>query len=167
VKITKINQNRSFIVNLKFLKTKNYFLHNLTFKNIQSKFVKGLKVISKYNAYNKKIIFFNNCPSISIALKQLIKKTRHIYVPNFVPLLNNFDLKKSLIYKSGLLVLLNVQTNKSKKTNSQIKIPSLWVGSNLKYCIFKTTYKIIANFLLKKHKYLFFFIFLRSAIKKS
>ena len=60
MKITKINQNRSFIVNLKFLKTKNYFLHNLTFKNIQSKFVKGLKVISKYNAYNKKIIFFNN-----------------------------------------------------------------------------------------------------------
>ena len=90
MKITKINQNQSFIVNLKFLKTKNYFLHNLTFKNIQCKFVKGLNIISKYNAYKKKIIFFNNCHSISIALKQLIKKTRHTYVPNFVPLLNNF-----------------------------------------------------------------------------
>ena len=167
MKIIKINQSQSLIINLKFLNTKNYFLHNLTFKNIQCKFVKGLKIISKYNAYNKKVIFFNNCSTISIAVKQLIKKTRHIYIPNFVPLLNNFDLKKSLMYKSGLLVLLNIQTNKSKKTNSQIKIPSIWVGSNLNNCILETSYKITANFLFKKHKHLFFFIFLRSAIKRS
>jgi hypothetical protein len=161
MKIIKINQSQSLILNLKFLNTKNY----LTFL-IQCRLVKGLKIISKYNAYNKKIIFFNNCNTISIAVKQLIKKTRHIYIPNFTPLLNNFDLKKNLIYKSGLLVLLTAQTNKSKKMNSQIKIPSLWVESNLNNCIFETSYKITANFLFKKYKHLFFFIFLRSAIKK-
>jgi hypothetical protein len=65
-----------------------------------------------------------------------------------------------------LLVLLTAQTNTSKKTNNQIKIPGLWVGSNLNNYIFETSYKITANFLFKKYKHLFFFIFLRSAIKK-
>ena len=120
MKIIKINKSQSLILNLKFLNTKKY----LTFLT-QCRFVKSLKIISKYNAYNKKIIFFNNCHTISIAVKQLIKKTRHIYLPNFIPLLNNFDLKKNLIYKSCLLVLLTTQTNKSKKINSQIKIPNL------------------------------------------
>lgn len=163
MKIIKINQSQSLILNLKFLNIKNY----LALKNIKCKFVKGLKIILKYNAYNKKIIFFNNCSTILIALKQLIKKTRHIYIPNFVSLLNNLDLKKNLIYKSSLLVLLTTQANNNKKTNSLIKIPSLLVGNNLNNCIFKTSYKITANFLFKKYKHLLFFIFLRSAIQKN
>jgi hypothetical protein len=125
MKTRKINQSQSLIINLKFLNTKNYFLHDLKFKNIQCRFVKGLKIIYKYNAYNKKIIFFNSCFVISTAIKQLIKKTKHIYISNFVSLLNNLDLKKNLTYKSGLLVLLTAQTNTSKKTNNQIKIPGL------------------------------------------
>jgi hypothetical protein len=109
MKVKKTNQSQNLIINLKFLQTKNYFAYNLKFKNIQSKFIKGLKIVYKYNIYNKKIFFLNVCSTIAVIIKHLIKKTKHKYIPNFILL--NSDFKKNLIYKSNLLVLLNTKTS--------------------------------------------------------
>lgn len=158
MKIRKTSPNQNSIIALNFLQTKNYFLHDFKLKNMQLAFVKGLKIIYKYNACNKKIVFINVLPTVITSVKHFIDKTKHEYLLNIRRfLINKLHSEQSLPHKKDLLILLNT------KVSGHLKIPSLWIGD---YWDFGTSYNIVGNFLFKKSKYFLFFICLQSIIRR-
>jgi hypothetical protein len=120
MKIRKASSNRNSIASLNFLWTKNYFLHSFRLKNMQLTFIKGLKIIYKYNACNKKIVFINVLPTVIASVRHLIHKTEHKYLFNIRRfLINKLHFKQNLAHKKDLIVLLDT------KVSGRLKIPSL------------------------------------------
>jgi hypothetical protein len=120
VKIKKRSSNQNSIINLNFLQTKNYFLHHFKLKNMQLTFVKGLKIIYKYNACNKKIVFIHVLPTVITSVRNFIDKTEQQYLSNIRFLLRNkFNFKQNSTHKKDLLVLLDT------KVSGHFKIPSI------------------------------------------
>lgn len=120
MKIKKMSANQNSTINLNCLQTKNYFLYNSKSKNMQSAFIKGLKIIHKYNASNKNIVFINGWPTVTVVAKHLVEKTEHQYLSHIRRLLlNKFDFKHNLSRKKDLLLLLDT------KVSGQFKTPSL------------------------------------------
>jgi hypothetical protein len=120
MKIKKTSLSQNSIVNLNFLQTKNYFLHDFKSKHVQLTFVKSLKIVYKYNACKKKIVFINVWPIVTAAVKHLVEKTKHKYSSNIRRLLlNKFKFKQNSTCKKDLLVLLDT------KISGEFKVPSL------------------------------------------
>src|SRR6478672_3789437 len=87
MKIVKITKYRSKLVKLKLIKTKIYKKNNHDFIKIEdiiSRLKKALHIIYKYHTNNKRILFVGTPSHLDEKLKNLIKSTKHIYVPESV-----------------------------------------------------------------------------------
>ena len=166
MKVKHVYKNQNKLIKLQLLKTKsykkNYFFKSLKIEDIEYRFIKGLKIIYKYNVSRKKLFFFNNYKKIEVKLKNLLIQTTHTYTSKF--LRTNSSNKK----RNNLIIILNKQINKNDiKKNYNTKIPTIFIGSSLSNFNFSLNYKILGNFVFKKNQNFFFFILLNSIIKKT
>ena len=187
MKIKYVIKNRSKLVRLQLLKTKNYnknyFFINLKIEDIQNRLIKGFKIIYKYNSSNKNILFLNNCLTIETKLKELLKKTTYFYISKYLRsgnVINNKEsfllttLQKYVSYKisnlknkNNLIIFLNKKVNKNDlKKSYKSKIPHIFVGNALSNFDSRLSYKILGNFFYKKNQHFLFFVLLNSVIKK-
>lgn len=154
MKIKKTSTYRNSLVSLTFLQTKNYFSYDFKLKEMQLLLIKGLKIIYKYNAYDKEIVFINVWPIVTTAIQYLIDKSKHKYLSNTRRILTN---KQNSVHEKDLLVLLNT------KVSGHFKTPSVWIGN----CFdFGASYNIVGSFLSKTNNYFLFFIFLQSVTRR-
>lgn len=173
MKIQSVLKNQNKLMKLQLLKTKNFekqkFLKNLKIEDIENRLKKGFKIIYKYNAINKKLVFLNTCLTIELKLQNLLNETKHIYTSNYLQLNNLMKnkesfllnrLQKNIVRKTlNLIIVLNkqIKNNDFKKKNIE-KIPSIFVENTLINYGIRPSYKIIGNFFYRKNQN-FFFLF--------
>ena len=188
MKIKYVIKNKSRLIKLQLLKTKNYnknyFFINLKIEDIQHRLIKGLKIIQKYNSSNKNILFLNNCLTIETKLKELLKKTIHFYTFKYLRSNNVVDNRESFLLttlqkyvsykisnlknKNNLIIFLNKKVSKNDfKKSYKSKIPHIFVGNAMRNFDFRLSYKILGNFFYKKNQHFLFFVLLNSIIKKQ
>lgn len=154
MKIKKTSIDRSSLISLTFLQTKNCFSYSSKLKDMQLLLIKGLKIIYKYNACDKKIVFINAWPIITTAIRYLIDKSKHKYLSSIRRILTN---KQDSVHEKDLLVLLGT------KISRHFKIPSVWIGNHFNS---GTSYNIVGDFLFKTNNYFLLFLFLQSIIRR-
>ena len=183
MKIQNVLNSQNKLIKLQLLKTKNYekknFFQNLKIEDIENRLKKGFKVLYKYNAVNKKLVFLNSCLTIELKLQNLLNKTEHIYISDYLQLINLMKNKKSFLLnkfqkkisrktlnlrnKHNLIIVLNKQIKKKEIE----KIPSIFVVNTLINFDIWPSYKIIGNFFYRKNQNFFFFVLLTSLFKKN
>jgi hypothetical protein len=81
-------KNQNQLLKLKLIQTKiykkNYIFTNLKIEDIEYRLRKGLQVIYKYHTKNKKILFINNYSTIETKIKNLLKNTKHSFIPYYL-----------------------------------------------------------------------------------
>lgn len=193
MKLKKINSKTkvSTTLQLELLKTKIYRSKNnfnfLKTENIQSRFKKALHVIYKYHTQNKRILFIGVPLNMPTTTKQLLKKTKHVFLPNSVwinGLLSNtsscfYSTLKNKSFKNtkftqlllqlkkrvDLIVILNENNNQAPLQESYLNLtPVLTFNSNLES---KATYKIFGdfNFAEKNIRNKLLYVLLNSVLK--
>lgn len=196
MKIDKINLHKNKILKLRLIQTKIYkknYNNFIKIEDISSRLKKALQIIYHYHINSKRIVFIGTPINISHKFKQLIKKTKHILIPESIwvsGLLTNqqtcfkhltknskFTNKKisktlfQLEKKIDLIVVLDFNSNKEAITESYLtQIPLIFLNCNLiKQLNNNTIYKIPGNFRFTKKKIrdLFFYSILGTTLKKN
>lgn len=195
MKINKITKYQSKLVKLKLIKTKIYKKNEHNFiktEEIVSRLKKALYIIYKYHINNKKILFIGTPLNLDEKLKNLIKNTKHTYIPEsvwmngvltnqqscFKYLLKNqqsINRKISTILfktkkKSDLIVILDSSTNPNALNEGYLtRTPVISIGSNLDSLDTKSSYKVPGNFkfINKKIRNNFFYSMLSATLKKA
>lgn len=174
MKIQNTTTKQSMLLKLKLFQTKTYLKKNmftqLKVEDVECRLKKGLQVISKYHASGRKILFVGNLsPVEEVVLKKLLKKTKHMFVPERLwskgALINkqsaqvNFSKRNSfydtsqLKTSSNLILGLNCSIKNSIVVESyQAKIPMIALGNNLNIFDVKSSYKIPSNPRISKKK---------------
>lgn len=143
-------------------------------------------MIFKYHVSRKKIIFVGTLSQEEeIAIKTLLKNTRHVFLPEHLWLtedtfknkLSQRDISKSdLLYEAlqfksthHLAVMLNCSVTEIGVENYKIKIPTVVLSNNLDMFNMTFSYKILGNYIVskKKMKSHLFFMLLKSFLKNS
>nr|YP_010133808.1 ribosomal protein S2 [Fistulifera saprophila]QWM93298.1 ribosomal protein S2 [Fistulifera saprophila] len=197
MKIKKIPQRRNKLVKLKLIQTKIYtkeqYLENIKIEDIEYRLKKICYLIYKYNVFNKRILFVGLPFNITLKLQELIKNTKHIFIPNsvwlsgaisnkntnFSNLLKNknttknqisellFQLKKNI----DLVIIINNSDNTSDILNEGYvaRIPVVMLNTNLNICFNKPSYKVPGNFkfVSKKTRNNLFYSLLISTLRKG
>ena len=197
MKIKKIPQRRNKLVKLKLIQTKIYtkeqYLENIKIEDIEYRLKKICYLIYKYNVFNKRILFVGLPFNITLKLQELIKNTKHIFIPNsvwisgaisnkntdFSNLLKNknttknrisellFQLKKNI----DLVIIINDSDNSNDILNEGYvaRIPVVMLNTNLNICFNKPSYKVPGNFKFvnKKIRNNLFYSLLISTLKKG
>ena len=187
MKIKNTIKNQNKLLKLKLIKTKiykkNYTFTNLKIEDIEYRLKKGLQIIYKYHVSGKKILFISNSLTIKTKIKNLLKNTKHLFVPEYFlsngvmtnksPFFlkeSSYDKTSNLKNKNNLIVILDKQINNDILTECyQTKTPIIFLGSNLDIFNIKSNYKIPGNFVLanKKIKDNFLLALLETTLKKS
>jgi len=193
MKIVKITKYRSKLVKLKLIKTKIYKKNNHDFIKIEdiiSRLKKALHIIYKYHTNNKRILFVGTPSHLDEKLKNLIKSTKHIYVPESVwmnGILTNqqscfkylfknqesinrkistilFETKK----RSDLIVILDSSINTGALNEGYLTRTPV-ISLNSSNLDIKSSYKIPGNFKFtnKKTRNNFFYSMLKATFKKA
>jgi hypothetical protein len=165
---------QSMLLKLKLIKTKifnkkNVFVH-LKMEDVECRLKKGLQVIYKYHANDKKILFVGNCSLVEeVRLKKLLKHTKHMFIPEYL-LLNGTIYNKQLPqsyfsnYSSSYKILqLKYSVHLIIKLSNLIKIctendlckskiPVIVLDTSINTFDAKVSYKILGNFIRSKKK---------------
>jgi hypothetical protein len=155
-------------------------------ETVECRLKKGLKVIFKYHVSRKKIIFVGILsPAEEIAVKTLLKNTRHMFVPEHLWLNEDiFNDKLSQTYFSKndsshealqfkntyhLVVMLNCSITNVGVESFKVKIPTVVLSNNLDMFNMTFSYKILGNYIVskKKMKSHLFFMLLQSFLENS
>lgn len=195
MKIHKIAKSKQKLLKLKLIKTKVYKKNHNNFiqiEDIVNRLRKAFYIIYKYHTNNKRILFVGSSTRIDFKLKTLIKKTKHIIIPESIwmsGLLTNqascfkylsknqkiinrkvskilFQVKK----KSDLIVILNNSSNvTSVKEGYVTRTPVISINCDLDILDPKPSYKIPGNFKFTKKKIrnTFFYSILFATLKKA
>lgn len=195
MKINKITKYQSKLVKLKLIKTKIYKKNDYDFIKIEeiiSRLKKALHIIYQYHVNNKRILFVGTPIHIEEKLKNLIKNTRHTYIPEsvwmngiltnqqscFKYLLKNqqsvnrkistilFKTKK----KSDLIVILDASANSNALNEGYLtRTPVISLNLHLDNSDIKSSYKVPGNFKFthKKVRNNFFYSILSATLKKA
>nr|YP_009167312.1 ribosomal protein S2 [Fistulifera solaris]ALG35780.1 ribosomal protein S2 [Fistulifera solaris] len=197
MKIKRIQQRRNKLVKLKLIQTKIYtkeqYLENIKIEDIEYRLKKICYLIYKYNVFNKRILFVGLPFNITLKLQELIKNTKHIFIPNsvwlngaisnkntnFSNLLKNknttknqisellFQLKKNI----DLVIVINNSDNSNDVLNEGYvaRIPVIMLNTNLNICFNKPSYKVPGNFKFvnKKTRNNLFYSLLISTLRKG
>ena len=189
MKIKNTIKNQNKLLKLKLIKTKiykkNYTFTNLKIEDIEYRLKKGLQIIYKYHVSGKKIFFVGNSSAIETKIKNLLKNTKHIFIPEYLWLNgiitnkqpsstnslkeSSYNKTPTLKNKNNLIVILDKQINNNIITESyKTKTPIIFLGSSLNIFDIKSSYKIPGNFLLakKKRRDNFFLALLEATLKK-
>lgn len=193
MKINKIIKYQSQLVKLKLIKTKIYKKNDDNFikiEDILSKFKKALHIIYKYNANNKRILFVGTPLHLDEKLKNLIKNTKHTYVPESIwmnGILTNqqscfkylFKNQQSINRKvsatlfeigekSDLIVVLDSSINSNALNEGYLtRTPVISLNSN--NANIKSSYTVPGNFKFtgKKTRNNFFYSILSATLRKA
>lgn len=190
MKIKNSTRNKNKLLKLKLIKTKiykkNYISTNLKIEDIEYRLKKGLQIIYKYHISGKKILFISSLPTVEITLKNLLKNTKHTFIPEYL-WLNGTITNKQILFSNTPKKSLPATSSKLKKNNNLIvvldkqikndiitecnktKTPIILLGSHLDIFDIRSSYKIPGNFLLAKKKIRdnFFLALLESTLKKA
>lgn len=196
MKIKKIELKNYKLLNFKLIKTKilkkNHYLSSITLKDVEFRLKKILHLIYLYHLYNKKILFIGNPLNINNKLKQILFKTKHIFIPKsawisglltnqnsylrtlFKEKTNKFNkITEKIIQlkkKSDLIVIVDQNCDlKAIEEGYKSQIPVISLNSDLNIFNSKISYKIPGNFILPKNKLKnnFFYSMIISTIKKA
>ena len=190
MKIKNTIKYQNKLLKLKLIKTKiykeNYTFTNLKIEDIEYRLKKGLQIIYKYHINGKKILFVGNSSAIETKTKNLLKNTKHLFIPEYLllngvipdkqqfspdlPKKSSYDKTPKLKNKHNLIVICNKQINNSILSEGyKTKTPIIFLGSNLDIFNIKSSYKIPGNFLLAKKKMRdnFFLALLEAVFTKS
>lgn len=192
MKIKNTTKNKNKLLKLKLIKTKiykkNYSFTNLKIEDIEYRLKKGLEIIYKYHVNGKKILFVNSSSAIETTLKNLLKNTKHTFIPDYLWLngaitnkqdqpffsrlqkQNVSDITLKFKKNNSLIVILDKNIKNDAITESyKTKIPVIFLGRDLNIFDVKSNYKIPGNFLLAKKKIRdnFFLALLESTLKKA
>jgi|SRR6478672_3378657 len=195
MKINKVNKFQSKLIKLKLIKTKIYKKNDHSFTKIEdiiSRLKKALCIIYKYHINNKRILFVGTPLHLDEKLKNLIKNTQHMYIPEsiwmngiltnqqscFKYLLKNqqsINRKISTILfktkkKSDLIVILDSSMNSNALNEGYLtRTPVISLNLNLDNLDVKSSYKIPGNFKFtnKKVRNNFFYSILSATLKKA
>jgi ribosomal protein S2 len=195
MKINKITKYQSKLVKLKLIKTKIYKkndYHFIKIEEIISRLKKALHIIYKYHINNKRILFVGTPIHIEEKLQNLIKNTRHTYIPEsvwmngiltnqqscFKYLLKNqqsinrristilFKTKK----KSDLIVVLDASANSNALNEGYLtRTPVISLNLHFDNADIKSSYKVPGNFKFthKKVRSNFFYSILSATLRKA
>jgi ribosomal protein S2 len=190
MKLKSTVKNKNKLLKLKLIKTKiykkNYSFANLKIEDIEYRLKKGLEIIYKYHVNGKKILFVSSSSAIEIAIKNLLKNTKHIFMPDYL-WLNGTIINKQPLFSKSQEKNLRETTLKFKKNNNltvildkeiknhiitesfKTKTPVIFLGNSLNIFDIKSNYKIPGNFLLAKKKIRdnFFLALLENTLKKA
>lgn len=188
MKIKNIKTNKFKLTRLHLIKTKTYKnVDNEVNVHIESYLKKSLKIIYDYHCNNKKILFIGIPITIQNKFKNILKKTKHLYITEEIwvrGLLTNRSslfkfLKKKSTKNKKLKILLSIKKKpdlvilfdetKEKfviRETDQLKIPLITVNSKM-FENPSVLYKIPGNFTFshKKTGNVFFFMLI-SIFKK-
>lgn len=190
MKIKNIIKNQNKLLKLKLIKTKIYkkkdTFTNLKIEDIEYRLKKGLQIIYRYHVSGKKILFVGNSSAIETTIQNLLKNTKHMFIPEYLWLSGAITNKqpsytnsaKKTLYnktsklknKNNLIVIFDKQINDDIVTEGyKTKIPIIFLGNNLNIFDVKSSYKIPGNFLLAKKKIRdnFFLALLGNTLKKA
>lgn len=197
MKIEKIKNNKNKILKLKLIQTKIYdkkqYLNNIKIEDIEFRLKKILYIIYKYHISNKKILFIGNPLNLTFEIQNLLKNTKHLFIPTSIWIpgaLNNkkfynmylaknqrdinnriseilFQIKKNI----DLVIILNENYNLDILNEAYTaRIPTISLNSNLNTHWNKPTYKVPGSFQFinkKKIRNDFFFQILFATLKKG
>lgn len=193
MKINKVTSYTSKLVKLKLIKTKIYKKNDHNFikiEDIVSRLKKALHVIYKYHIQNKRILFIGTPLYFDEKLKNLIKNTKHLYIPESVwmnGILTNqqscfkylFKNQKSINRKistilfktkkkSDLIVIFNSLDNPNALNEGYLTRTPV-ISLNLDKLDVKSSYKVPGNFkfINKKIRNNFFYSILSATLKKA
>jgi ribosomal protein S2 len=190
MKIKNTIKNQNKLLKLKLIKTKiykkNYIFTNLKIEDIEYRLKKGLQIIYKYHVSGKKILFVGSSSIIETTIKNLLKNTKHMFIPEYLWLngtitnkqasfanprkKSSYNKTSKLKNKNNLIVVIDKQINNDIITEGyKTKTPIIFLGSCLNIFDVKSSYKIPGNFLLAKKKIRnnFFLALLKNTLKKS
>ena len=197
MKIEKIHKYKTNLLRLKLLKTKIYkndkTLNYFNFKDIETRLKKSLHIIYKMHVANKKILLIGVPLTLSKQTKQLLKNTKHNFIPESLwvngVMTNSFSSFKHLLKKNAiknektsqsllhlknridLIVVLDESLNKVILNESlQKHIPTISLNCNFNTSNFNlSTYKIPGNFnfTMRKSQNNFLYAILNSLFKKA
>lgn len=189
MKIKNTIKNKNKLLKLKLIETKIYkktnASTNLKIEDIEYRLKKGLQIIYRYHVSGKKILFISGSSTIEATLKNLLKNTKHTFIPEYLwlngaitnkqtfftnPKKKIFDNKILRVRKTNnLIVILDKQVKQDILTeNYKSRTPVIFLGGDLNIFDIKSNYKIPGNFLLTKKKIRdnFFLALLESTLKK-
>lgn len=195
-KIKDITENKTRLLRLKLLKTKIYKKKNCftdsTIEDIEYRLKKALHIIYKYHINNKRILFVGTPLHTHQKLKQLVKNTKHVIIPESIWMngiitnpstcfqylsenqsTENKRVSEILFYlkkRSDLIVVLNQISNLAAlKEGYNARIPIISLSSDLNILNVVPTYKVPGNFSFNKKKTRdnFFYSILKATLKKT
>ena len=195
MKLNKINLYKNKILKLKLIQTKIYkknYNNFIKIEDISSRLKKALHIIYNYHINNKRIVFIGTPINISYKFKKLLKKTKHILIPESIwisglftnqetcfkhltknPKFTNNKTSKTLFQlekKIDLIVILDFNSNKEAINEAYLtKIPLIFLNCDFKTLNNNLIYKIPGNFKFTKKKIrdMFFYSILGATFKKS
>lgn len=195
MKLNKINLYKNKILKLKLIQTKIYKKNDHNFikiEDIYSRLKKALHIIYDYHINNKRIVFIGTPINISYKFKKLLKKTKHILIPESIwisglftnqetcfkhltenPKSTNNKTSKILFQlekKIDLIVILDFNSNKAAINEAYLtRIPLIFLNWDFKTSNNNLIYKIPGNFKFTKKKIrdMFFYSILGATLKKS
>jgi ribosomal protein S2 len=196
MKIKKIEHKNYKLLRFNLIKSKilkkNHILKNINIEDIEFRLKKILNVIFLYHISNKKILFIGNPVKINTKIKNILGKTKHVFIPKstwvtgiitnqnsylkslFKQKTNEFNLISERILqlkkKSDLIVIMDQKLDKNAVEESyKAQIPIIALNSDLNIFDTKINYKLPGNFILSKNrlKNNFFYSILFSTIKKA
>lgn len=194
MKIEKKIKYQNKALKLKLLKTKiyekNHHLKSITIEDVEYRLKKALHIIYKYHLNSKKILFVGGELKTSNKIKWLLKNTKHALIPKIAwmnGILTNpsssfkylnkktknnklseilFQVKK----KSDLIVVLGSSPNiNALEEGYSVKIPTIFLNSDLNILDYKTSYKIPGTFKFtdKKIRSNLFYLILAATLQKA
>ena len=196
MKIEKNTKYKNKILKLKIIQTKIFnskqYKNNIKLEETKIRLKKIFQIIYQYHIFNKKILFIGVQNNKNFKLKNLLKKTKHVLIPNSIWIRGAISNKKScfkhisnnpkfvnnkiseLLFKLkknfDLIVVFDEINNFNIINESYIaRIPVITLNSNLSLYNNKVSYKIFGNFqfLYKKKENNFFYLLLISVLKKG
>jgi hypothetical protein len=195
MKIEKIKSTHYKLLKFNLIKSKilkkNHFLKNIKLDDIETRLKKALYLIYLYHINNKIILFVGNPLNINKEINNLLKSTKHIFIPksawiagvitnqnsSFKSIFkHNVNINKmsqillKLKNKSNLVIIMDKDLDKKASEESySSRLPVISLNSDLNPFDIKSSYKIPGNFIGSKNqlKNNFFYSLLISIFKKS
>lgn len=193
MKINKITKYQSQLIKLKLIKTKIQKKNGHNFIKIEdiiSRLKKSLHIIYKYSTNNKRILFVGTPLHLDEKLKNLVRKTKHTYIPESIwmngILTNQQSCFKFLLKnqksinrkisttlfqmgeKSDLIVILDSSINFNALNEGYLtRTPVISLNANISDI--KSSYTVPGNFKFtdKKVRNNFFYSILSATLKKA
>lgn len=196
MKIRKIEQKSYKLLKFNLIKSeilkKNHYLKDINIEDIEFRLKKILNLIYLYHISNKKILFVGNPMKINTKIKNILSKTKHVFIPRsawITGIITNQNLYFKSLFKqktnvlnsiserilqlkkkSDLIVIMDQELDfKALEEGYKSKIPVITLNSDLNIFNNKTNYKVPGNFVISKNKLKnnLFYSILLSTFKKA